>query len=62
MDLLELFHTILMEGPISKRAFAVAIRLFFQKKTMTTLPDIVGHFYNAYSHWLEIKEEAERTL
>ena len=62
LDLLEFFHNLFMEGPVSKRAFAVALVSFHQRRSFNSLPGLIPHFNNAYSHWIDIIDEAERIL
>lgn len=62
LGLLELFNHVLLEGPVSKRAFAFGLRKYHQKKTAMVLPDICTSFNNAYSHWLDATHTAQRIL
>ena len=62
IELLELFHSVLMEGAISKRSFAVGLRNFHQRRTQRNLPELIPYFYHAFPHWLDVMEEEQRVM
>jgi hypothetical protein len=51
VDVLSLFHDVLCEGSISKHTFASGLRTYLERKTKSTLPLLVKHFYTAYAQW-----------
>lgn len=58
LEVLQLFHNVLMEGPISKRAFAMALQIQLERKTKSYLPSFVKPFYNSYAQWQVAQDAA----
>ena len=62
MDLLHLFHSVLMAGSLSKYGWAKGLREFLSHKAHRRIPDLKKVWEYAYFNWLQFDDQKRRIM